>query len=485
MIPDADVCYRALASRDARFDGRFFTAVQSTGIYCRPVCPARTPLRRNCRFFPSAAAAAQAGFRPCRRCRPEAAPGSPAWQGSAAAVTRALRLVGEGALDRGGVDELAARVGAGGRHLRRLFEQHLGASPLAIAQTRRVHFAKRLLDETRLPITQIAHAAGFASLRRFNDAMRSAFGASPRQLRRGRAAGDADASLTLRLAARPPFDGHGLLDYLALRALPGVEEVSRTAYRRSVSAGGESGVIAVELDASRCGVTLTLPARLVPAASTLSARVRRLFDLDADPAPIRAQLRCDPALAARLRRRPGVRVPGAYSGFELAVRAVLGQQISVAGARTLAGRIVEAYGTLLAAADGTIERLFPDAQRLAGAELGGLGLTNARVVTLGRLAQTVASGQLELEGGMEPDAVRRRLLEIPGIGPWTAEYVALRALGEPDAFPAGDLGLRRALAQSGQPLGAGELEERSKAWQPWRGYAALLLWGGAIRGRRD
>ena len=476
MLPDADVCYRALSSRDARFDGRFFTGVASTGIYCRPICPARTPLSRNCRFFPSAAAAAQAGFRACRRCRPEAAPGSPAWQGSSAAVTRALRLVGEGALDRAGVDELAARVGAGGRHLRRLFEQHLGASPLAVAQTRRVHFAKKLLDETSLPITQIAHAAGFASLRRFNDAMRSAFGAPPRQLRRGRKLADAEALLTLRLAARPPFAGRRLLAYLAARALPGVEQVSRTAYRRSVSQGDESGVIAVELDATGCGVTLTLPARLVPAAVSLTARVRRLFDLDADPAPIRAQLRRDPALAARLRGSPGVRVPGAFCGFELAVRAVLGQQISVAGARTLAGRIVAAYGPALALPDGAIERLFPDAQRLAAADLSGLGLTRARVAALGHLAQAVASGQLDLEGGMAPEEVRRRLLALPGIGPWTAEYVALRALGEPDAFPANDLGLRRALAEAGQPLSERVLEERSKAWQPWRGYAALLLW---------
>jgi AraC family transcriptional regulator, regulatory protein of adaptative response / DNA-3-methyladenine glycosylase II len=478
MLPDADVCYRALSSRDARFDGRFFTGVASTGVYCRPVCPARTPLLRNCRFFPSAAAASQAGFRPCRRCRPEAAPGSPAWQGTSAAVTRALRLLGEGALDHGSVDELAAKVGAGGRHLRRLFEEHLGASPLAVAQTRRIHFAKKLLDETALPITEIAHAAGFASLRRFNAAMKSAFCAAPRELRRRRAVREVGASLTLRLAARPPFDGSHVLAYLALRELPGVEQVSGDVYRRSIRAGDESGVIAVALDSEAPGVRLTLPARLVPEAARIAARVRRLFDLDADPAPIRAQLRRDPALASRLRGNRGLRVPGAWSGFELAVRAVLGQQVTVAGARTLAGRIAAAHGEKLAAADGAIERVFPDAATLAAADLSGLGLTRARGEALGALARAVASGALDLEGAQAPDEVREQLLALPGIGSWTAEYVALRALGEPDAFPAGDLGLRRALGPPGRPLAARDLEQRAKTWQPWRGYAAMLLWSG-------
>jgi AraC family transcriptional regulator of adaptative response / DNA-3-methyladenine glycosylase II len=476
VLPAADVCYRALRSRDARFDGRMFVGVASTGVYCRPVCPARTPLLRNCRFFASAAAAAQAGFRPCRRCRPEAAPGSPAWLGTSAAVTRALRLVAEGALDRGSVDELAARVGAGGRHLRRLFEEHLGASPLAVAQTRRVHFAKKLLDETALPITEIAHASGFASLRRFNDAMKRAFGAAPRELRRRRR--DAAAPLVLRLAARPPFDGRAVLSYLALRELPGVEEVGAGAYRRSVELGGERGVIGVRLDPERRGVLLELPARLVPEAARIAGRVRRLFDLDADPAPILAQLRRDPALAARLRRRPGLRVPGAWSGFELAVRAVLGQQVTVAGACTLAGRLAAAHGRKLEAPEGRIVHAFPDAEALADADLAGVGLPRARAEALRGLARAVASGALDLAGGQPPEAVRKALLALPGVGPWTAEYVALRALGEPDAFPASDLGLRRALTAGGPPLTARALEQRSKDWQPWRAYAAVLLWSG-------
>jgi AraC family transcriptional regulator of adaptative response / DNA-3-methyladenine glycosylase II len=476
VLPTPDVCYRALRSRDARFDGRLFVGVASTGVYCRPVCPARTPLPRNCRFFASAAAAAQAGFRACRRCRPEAAPGSPAWLGTSAAVSRALRLVAEGALDRGSVDELAARVGAGGRHLRRLFEEHLGASPLAVAQTRRVHFAKKLLDETGLPITEIAHAAGFASLRRFNDAMKRAFGAPPRELRRTRKRADAAAPLTLRLAAREPFDARALLAYLAARELPGVEQVDGDAYRRSVEVAGERGVIAVRLDPAFCGVLLELPARLVPEAARIAGRVRRLFDLDADPAPILGQLRRDPALAARLRRRRGLRVPGAWSGFELAVRAVLGQQVTVAGARTLAGRLALAHGARLEPAEGRIAHAFPGAAALASGDLSGIGLPRMRAEALRALAHAVASGALDLEGGQAPEAVRRALLALPGVGPWTAEYVALRALGEPDAFPASDLNLRRALGPPGRPLGTSDLERRAKDWQPWRAYAALLLW---------
>jgi AraC family transcriptional regulator of adaptative response / DNA-3-methyladenine glycosylase II len=391
-------------------------------------------------------------------------------------VTRALRLVNEGALDAAGVDALAARVGTGGRQLRRLFEQHLGASPLAVAQTRRVHFAKKLLDESALPITAVAYAAGFASVRRFNTALKAAFGAAPRELRRRRAH-ERGTALVLRLAARPPFDGRGVLAYLAARALPGVEAVERGVYRRSVACGGERGVISVALAAEGAGVRVTLPAPLVPAAVALTARVRRLFDLDADPAPIRAQLRTDPALAPLLRRRPGVRVPGAFAGFELAVRAVLGQQVSVAGARTLAGRLVASYGEALATPEAGVTHLFPDAARLAGADLAGIGLPRARAAALRALARAVAEGALDLDGGMAPGLVRERLLALPGVGPWTADYVALRALAEPDALPTGDLGLRRALSQSDRPLAPNDLDERAKAWRPWRGYAALLLWG--------
>jgi AraC family transcriptional regulator of adaptative response / DNA-3-methyladenine glycosylase II len=476
---DPDVCYRALRSRDARFDGRFFVGVTSTGIYCRPICPARTPLRRNCRFFPGAAAAAEAGFRACRRCRPEASPASAAWHGTSAVVTRALRLVADGALDDGSVAELAERVGTGERHLRRLFAEHVGASPLAVAATRRVHFAKQLLDETSLPVTTIAHAAGFASVRRFNTAMREAWGTAPRTLRRTPAAAARGAELVLRLGYRPPFDAAALLAYLAARAVPGVEEVADGVYRRSVRFDGASGVIAVHPDPKPGGHRLLLhvPAALALHVRPIAARVRRLFDLDADPAPIAAELARDPELARRLRLHPGVRVPGAWSGFELAIRAILGQQVTVAGATTLAGRLAAAHGARLASPQGTLRVLAPEPPALARADLAEIGIPRARADALRALACAVAEDGLDLDGGLAPEEALRRLEALPGIGPWTAQYVALRALGVPDAFPASDLGLRRALGGAGRPLVARELERRAEAWRPWRGYAAVLLWG--------
>jgi AraC family transcriptional regulator of adaptative response / DNA-3-methyladenine glycosylase II len=475
---DADVCYRALASRDARFDGRFFTGVATTGIYCRPVCPARTPQARNCRFFPSAAAAAAAGFRPCRRCRPEAAPGSAAWAGTSAVVERALRLVDEGALDDGGVDALAARVGLGERQLRRLFRDQLGASPLAVAATRRAHFAKKLLDETVLPVTEVAHAAGFRSVRRFNAVMRQTFGAAPRALRRRRSAPTRDAALELRLAYRPPFDWRGLVGFLAPRAIPGVEEVRPSVYRRTVQAAGRAGVIEVRPARGTNQLVLHAPPTLARGLTTLAARARRVFDLDADPARIGEHLAQDPRLAPLLRRRAGVRIPGAWSGFEVAVRAILGQQVSVAAATTLSGRVAERFGTPLPGRAGSeLRLLFPAPEVLAEAELEALGLPRARAAAVRALAAAVHRDGLDLDGGLDPDEAVARLRALPGIGPWTAAYVALRALGVPDALPAGDLGLRRALGGAGHPLPAADLALRAERWRPWRGYAALLVWG--------
>ena len=477
MTLDPDACYRALESRDPRFDGRFFIGVLTTGVYCRPICPARTPRRRNVRFFPSAAAAAEAGFRPCRRCRPEASPGSPAWRGSSAAASRALRLVAEGALDGAGVADLAGRVGLGERQLRRLFQHHVGASPVAVAQTRRVHFAKKLLDETDLPVTEVALAAGFASIRRFNTAMRAAYRAAPRELRRSsRAAGAPEPELVLRLAYRPPLAFDALLGFLAARAIPGVEEVRGSAYRRSVVWNGEAGVVAVERGRDERHLLLRAPAALARGLAFLAARARRLFDLDADPAAIASHLARDPALARRLRRLPGLRVPGAWDGFELAVRAILGQQITVAGATALAGRLVERWGRPLARGDGSLGALFPAAADLAAADLEGVGLPGARARAIRALAAAVRDGELELDAPGDPARAATRLEALPGVGPWTVGYVALRALGEPDAFPHGDLGLRRSLAGSGDPLSPRELEARAEPWRPWRGYAAMALW---------
>lgn len=488
MELDPNRCYRALSARDARFDGRFFVGVLTTGIYCRPICPARRPLRRNVRFFASAAAAGEAGLRPCLRCRPEAAPGTPAWQGTSATVTRALRLVGEGALDRDSVEALALRLGVGERHLRRLFREHLGASPVAVAQTRRLHFAKKLIDETDLAMTRVAEAAGYASLRRFNAAMLSAYGRPPSALRRGRAGrGPAAAEsgrLELALAHRRPLALKPLLQFLQLRATPGVECVTGRSYARSVEIGGVRGVI--EIVGGRAGdpIRLRVPAALSRSLASVVDGARHIFDLDADPEIIGPQLRSDPLLARALRGAPGLRVPGAWDGFELAVRAILGQQISVPRATDLAGTLVQRFGEQLDedARASSLTHLFPAPERLAEADVASIGMPRKRGEAISTLAAEVASGRLVLAPGAAPEQAREALLALPGIGPWTADYIAMRAMREPDAFPSGDLVLRKAVAEGGEPPSERVLEARSAAWRPWRSYAAIALWrafGGA------
>jgi AraC family transcriptional regulator of adaptative response / DNA-3-methyladenine glycosylase II len=479
---DRERCYAALRSRDARFDGRFFVGVRTTGVFCRPVCPARTPKLANVRFFACAAAAQAEGFRPCKRCRPETSPGTPAWLGSSATVSRALRLIAEGGLDEAPVDAFAARLGVGDRQLRRLFARHLGASPAEIARARRVHFARRLIDETALPMTEVAHSAGFRSIRDFNFAVRATFGRSPRELRRGRAPRVADRGrhgardLAVRLPYRAPLDFAGLLDFLRLRAIPGVEQVGADRYRRTIAQDGAAG--AIEVRAVPGEDELEMRVRL-PAYGGLIGiveRARRIFDLGADPLQIAGALRRDPRLAPLLRRAPGLRVPGAWDGFELAVRAVLGQQVSVQGATTLAGRLVERFGRPVEGLGEGLTRVFPSAEALAEADLARIGIPGARAETLRALARAVAGGGLRLHAAQGLDEAVARLVAIPGIGPWTAHYVAMRALGEPDAFPAGDLGLRRALARGGPLPSAREVERIAEAWRPWRAYAAVALW---------
>jgi AraC family transcriptional regulator of adaptative response / DNA-3-methyladenine glycosylase II len=476
MLLDPDVCYRALASRDARFDGRFFTAVRSTGVYCRPVCPARTPRRENCLFLPCAAAAQEAGYRPCLRCRPEASPGTPAWLGTSATVSRALRLIGDGALDTAGVDDLAERLGIGSRHLRRLFLEHLGATPVSVAQTRRVLFAKKLIDETSLPMAQVAYAAGFSSVRRFNDALRRTYGRPPRELRR-RSAPDSDAErgLVLHLSYRPPYPWRAVLAYLSARATRGVEQVDGDTYRRSFRLADSAGWLEVRHVPERHELRATIHHGGALMLIRLAQRLRAIFDLEADPEQIARGLDRDPDLHRTLRRLPGVRLPGAWDGFELAVRTILGQQVTVAGATTLAGRLAESFGEKLPAdadpaSDGPA-LLFPTPESLAEADLRSIGLTGARERAIRALAEAVASGRVCLDPSSDPGSAIAGLRELPGIGPWTAEYVAMRALREPDAFPATDLGLRRALG-----LSAKALAERAEAWRPWRSYAAMLLW---------
>jgi AraC family transcriptional regulator of adaptative response / DNA-3-methyladenine glycosylase II len=475
MQLDASRCYRALRSRDRRFDGRFFVGVTTTGIYCRPICPARTPKAANVQFFPCAAGAEEAGFRPCLRCRPETAPGTPAWNGTPAVVERALRLLARGALDEAGVDTLAERVGMGSRHLRRLFHRHLGAGPLTVARTGRVHFARRLLDETDLPMTRIALAAGFGSVRQFNHAFRQTFRQSPTAIRRR--PGRSSASLqtySLRLTYRPPLDWPALTGFLATRALAGVEAVRGDVYRRTIAVRDAIGTLAVRPEKSLLRLDVHLSAS--DALFEVVARVRRMFDLDADPARIELELRRDPLLRPRLARHPGLRLPGAWDPFECAVRAIVGQQVSVRAATTLVSRIVHTFGRPITTDDDRLSRLFPDAHMLAEAPLETLGVIAARAGAIRGLAQALVDGRIVLDGALPADDVVERLRALPGIGEWTAQYIALRALGEPDAFPAGDLGLRRAAGNGAGPLSERALAARAEAWRPWRGYAALHLW---------
>jgi AraC family transcriptional regulator of adaptative response / DNA-3-methyladenine glycosylase II len=513
-------CYRALRMRDARFDGRFFTGVKTTGVFCRPVCPAPLPRRHNCTFWRSAAAAQAAGFRPCLRCRPESAPGTPAWLGTAASVSRALRLIESGALDHGGsVEDLATRLGMSARHLRRLFERHLGATPRAVARMRRTLFAKQLIDETRLPMTEIAASAGFSSLRRFNACIREVYGRPPSALRRQRTGGrrgravsvrkssattgsgagrraetagrraptrqaaEASGAIELSLAYREPFAWSALLDFLRPRAIPGVEVVTEDRYLRTTAGPGS---VAVRLDPARRRLRVVVLAASSDGLIETSARLRRLFDLDADARAIDDELaraRRSPASRA-LRRQveacPGMRVPGAFDGFETAVRAVLGQQISVKGATTLAGRIASRWGMRLprrpAHGDG-LRYVFPTPERLAAAPLEEVGLTRARAETIRSLAGAVLADPGLLEPGAGPREDARRWMALPGIGPWTAQYVAMRVLREPDALPSGDLGLRKAIARRGEkPCSAREVEAALDGFRPYRAYAAMRLW---------
>lgn len=470
MKIDADICYRAVKSRDPRFDGRFFTGVKTTGIYCRPVCPAVTPRRRNVEFYPCAAAAEKAGFRPCLRCRPETSPGTPAWLGTSATVSRALRYIGEGALDDGSVADLAGRLGLGARHLCRLFEDHLGTTPVAVAQTRRVHFARNLIEQTDLPMTRIALAAGFGSVKRFNVLIRQVFGATPTQLRqRAGTVEPAGNALVYRLAYREPYDWDELISFLEGRAIPGVEEITANVYRRTIALNGESGILEVAPVAASRYLVLRVSLPELDGVIGLVARVRRMFDCGADPAAINAHLAADPLLRPLVEERPGLRLPSAWDPFEMAVRAILGQQISVAGATTIAGRMVAKHGIPLAAVSGGLTHLFPSPQTVADADLDGLGLTARRAATVKNFAAAVASGELVLDAPLGVEDFVARLVALPGIGPWTAHYVAMRAVGEPDGFPANDLGLKHAMPDV-------DLAARSDKWRPWRSYAALHLW---------
>ncbi len=477
---------RARLSRDARFDGQFYTGVRTTGIYCRPICPANPPKSENVDYYPSAAAASEAGLRPCLRCRPECAPGTPAWHGTSTTVRRGLRLIAGGALDEGSIEQLAERLGVTSRHLRRLFKTHLGASPLAVAHTQRLHFAKRLIDETALPMAEIAMASGYGSVRRFNDAFRNTYGRSPRDLRRhsGNAELSADlATLSVRLPYRKPFDWQQLLAFAQGRAIPGVESVADSSYRRTVRVNGNVGIIEV---------------RDVPAASSLELRVhgvqtidlfplvqkvREMFDLDAPVDAIRKVLVRDPFLKRCLKSRTVVRVPGTWDAWELTVRAILGQQVSVKAATTLSGRIVARYGAPLDkptserfAAIG-LSHTFPEPADVVRAHFNDLGIVGTRIEAIRSVARALLDGTFSFDAAQCPEEFCSRIVKLRGIGDWTAQYVAMRALKNPDAFPSSDLGLLRAFdGDAKQRMKPREILERAEAWRPWRAYAALLLW---------
>jgi AraC family transcriptional regulator of adaptative response / DNA-3-methyladenine glycosylase II len=480
---DPDVCYRAIQTKDTRFDGQFFIAVYTTGIYCRPICPATTPKRENCTFFPNAAAAQQAGFRPCLRCRPELAPHLLAYVGTAATVSRALRLIAEGALDEGSVADLAIRLGVGDRHLRQLFAQHLGTSPIAVAQTRRLLFAKQLIDETTLQMTDIAMAAGFTSLRRFNDVIYKTYGRSPSDLRRQSSYPDVIHSpiLSLKLAFSPPFDWAALVRFLTPRMTPGLEVVNATGYRRAIALEEHQGTVEMipvagqhYLLAKICFPKMTLLTQIVE-------RLRRMFDLNANVTEIATHLQQDPILSPLITAQPGLRIPGSWDHFELAVRAILGQQISVTAATTLAGRLVAAYGEPLnvpgtTQPDPALQFVFPRPEALATADLTRLGISPSRSKAIASLATAmIENPHLLTHLHCLEDAIQT-LCQLPGIGEWTAQYIAMRALREPDAFPATDLGLLRAMDLLGHPISKSEFIERAQAWRPWRAYAAMHLW---------
>ena len=480
-MPSHDVCYRAIATRDSRFDGRLFIGVKTTGIYCRPICPARTPKRENVTFWPSAASAQEAGFRPCLRCRPEISPDAAAWRGTSNTVSRALALIAEGALDGDEADMagLCERLGVGDRQLRRLFDKHLGAPPIAVAQTRRALFAKQLIHETHLPMTAVALASGFGSVRRFNDAFKKLYRRPPSQLRRLTAARPALSTVTLQLGYKPPYDWDAILSFLAARAIANVEIVDKNRYARTIEIDGAFGSIEVAPARNHLIATIRFPR--VAALLAIVARLRRLFDLDADVEVIGRHLSGDEALAPLIARRPGLRAPGAWDGFELAVRAVLGQQITVTGARALAVKIVERAGTSITAdvsGDDRLNRVFPSAARMAKSDLSTLGMPRARIAALTNLAEAVTKNPKLLEPAGSFDETIAGLVALPGFGPWTAQYWALRALRDADAFPEADVGLLRspAVANEGKRPTPKALLARAESWRPWRAYAAQHLW---------
>lgn len=481
MTLDRHICDRARLARDPRFDGLFFIGVLSTGIYCRPICPARSPRPENIVYFRSAAAASEAGFRPCLRCRPEAAPGSPAWNGTSATVSRAMLLIRQGALNEGSLEDLASKLGVTGRHLRRLFQTHIGASPKSLATTQKILFAKKLLSETDLSVTQIAFASGFGSIRRFNAAFSKIYGSTPSAVRSRnnstKISGSELFQCTVTLPFRPPFDWQRMLGFFELRAIPGVEVVAGGTYRRTIRINETSGVISVAHSPKATALLLTAALSDSRDLMSIVEKVRRMFDLDANMTAIHEVLATDAMLKRSVTRQPGLRLPGAWDPFETAIRAVVGQQVSVKGARTVLGRIAAKAGPRFESLDHQeLTHFFPTAHELAACDLGRIGMPEMRVRSVRALSEEVDTKRLSFVVKDSLSDFIGQLTRIPGIGDWTAEYIAMRAMGEPDAFPAGDLGIIKALRQGDKRLALKQIRERAEKWRPWRAYAAMHLW---------
>jgi AraC family transcriptional regulator of adaptative response / DNA-3-methyladenine glycosylase II len=481
MQLDAETCFRALTARDVRFDGLFFVGVKTTGIYCRPVCAARTPGRDRCRFFPNAALAEREGFRPCLRCRPELAPGQAPVDAVGRTARQAAARIEAGALHgRGTLEQLARELGLSSRQLRRSIREEFGVSPVELAQTKRLLLAKQLLGESDLPMIGVAHSSGFSSVRRFNALFRSHYGFPPSQIRRSHRSQPADGSLCLTLSYRPPIAWSEMLRFLAGRATAGSECVTRESYSRTVAIGDSRGWLRVEQISGRHALKIELATALTPVLPAVLARLRQLFDLCARPDIIDSQLAGDKRLTKFVRRVPGLRVPGAFDGFELAVRAILGQRISVAAATTLAGRVTAAFGEAVNTPMPCLNRLAPAPERLAALDLRQLthlGIPKVRANSIRELARRVMNRTISLEPGGDPVLSIQGLMAVPGIGEWTANYIALRALRWPDAFPAGDLVLLRASGAKS----ATHLRKAAEAWRPWRGYAAMHLWNAGAQ----
>ncbi|HEY5770066.1 MAG TPA: AlkA N-terminal domain-containing protein [Terrimicrobium sp.] len=478
MDLDPSVCYRAVRARDARYDGRFFTCVKTSGIYCRPICPARAPKLEHCHFVSTAAAAQEAGFRPCLRCRPESSPDLDAWRGASATVSRALKMIEGGALDEGGIASLADRLEIGERQLRRLFRRHIGAAPITVAQTRRVLLAKQLIDQTDLSMIEVALASGFSSVRRFNETFQRLYRCPPSELRQHATATAPTPEISLLLSYRPPYDWTAMVRFLEARAIAGLEAVTKNSYSRVIELDEVTGSITVSHAPEQSALRVAVRFPRLSVLSTIIARVRRMFDLSAEPGSIAAVLSSDPVMAPLVSARPGLRVPGAWDGMEVAVRAVLGQQISLKAATRLAGRVVSAMGTLVTDRMEILglTHAFPRPERFDVRTLTSLGVPRARAAAIVAVATAMAAGARLFDPSRDLTEAIARLRNFPGVGEWTAHYIAMRAFGESDAFLASDVGVRRQFAIHGRRLSASQLLARAERWRPWRAYAVLHLW---------